>query len=654
MLRNFFFSVSSHILLLMALSAVCVGVFWLEEMPGSVWWGYSSVILGGGLLAFLPRRFSLASITRAEWGLLLSLSTIMVAALAQGVYSFVLAGVGSGAYSLQLQWWSAVLISVFAAFCADRLLGVECNVPRGRTLVFLLVFLSALLVRSFGHRTLVVDEFIHTDYLLKYLEQPHPLVLGVLGEDGYPFSLIYLQALLYRPFAMMVDPVSFQKAVSIVCGALSVAFWYVAVRLRSGAITAACTAILLVLFGWHWLNSKFIYAYPFDLALTSFGIMGFLLALRFKSFFWAAMTGCAMGAALVLQKGGVLLLPIVGYLFLEGWFAAARGEGRRICGLLAVSAITCLLSSEPFLLQLLKGDNVMPLHGLAAREQAELLPKLGFSRLSAVLYVVGDAFQQFQVSINDFNRHMFRPRAPILDPVFSVLVSIGFMKCLIDLRRSPAARLCIIGLLLFILPMALSFPLSDQVRGVSRRMIGASFFLAWIGALGAELVARRIAPANLVRGTAVTICSVSALTNAWMLFALYDKQPGYEFYSQSGRGLQSRAMIDLIFDAEASKIRTVALEADDATLFGIPDSSERKLSTLTRVKTVEELRLALTKYPGVMQLVVVPWDSRTKPRNSQALVQSLSDIIPPYLWISGREDQDGIPMVRYAYVRIAP
>jgi len=139
-----------------------------------------------------------------------------------------------------------------------------------------------------------------------------------------------------------------------------------------------------------------------------------------------------------------------------------------------------------------------------------------------------------------------------------------------------------------------------------------------------------------------------------MYFAIYQKQASYEFYSQAGRGLQSRAMIDLILDAESSGIPTVALEAEDATVLGIPDSSVRRLSSLTTVRTVEDIRGALSKHPGEMQLVIIPWDSKTKPRNSQVLVQSLSDIIPPYLWISGREDQDGIPMVRYAYVRIAP
>jgi hypothetical protein len=50
-------------------------------------------------------------------------------------------------------------------------------------------------------------------------------------------------------------------------------------------------------------------------------------------------------------------------------------------------------------------------------------------------------------------------------------------------------------------------------------------------------------------------------------------------------------------------------------------------------------------------MVIVPWDTAFFERPSVSWVQELADIIPPFLWTPGAKDQDGVPMIRYAYVR---
>ena len=85
---------------------------------------------------------------------------------------------------------------------------------------------------------------------------------------------------------------------------------------------------------------------------------------------------------------------------------------------------------------------------------------------------------------------------------------------------------------------------------------------------------------------------------------------------------------------------------------GLADENIGKAAYFRQVKSSTEIRSALMNRPGVLQLVVLPWDSNAVPRDSQAVVQELSDIIPPYFWIAGAKDQDGIPMVRYAFVRV--
>ncbi len=644
-------AVSAHVLLLTALLLLCAGVAWLESGRNSLAWGYGAALFGAALFVFLPSRCSFPPVLRSEWACLMLASLGGTIFHALHVFSLSNSFGDPGPFPLFPAWGSAIALLVFASFCADRVLRVEYRVPKGAIFTMSLIFLVALLVRSCGLKTLVGDEFIHTHYLMRMIEQPKPIVLEVMGNDAYPFCFIYLQALLSQAVAPLVDPVSLQKCISLACAALSVTFWYVVVRVRSGASTALYGSILLVFFGWHWINSGFIYAYPPDLALVSFGIMACVVALRCRSFVWAALAGCAIGATIWLQKVGVLLAPVVCYLFLESLISATPQERRRLFGLLAVSAAGAIVCCGPFLLQMLNGRNMMPLHELAARNRAEVFAKAGLTRATAIVFMFEDAFRQLQRVTHDFPRHIFRMHAPILDPVFSILFSVGFVGCVFSLRRSAVARFCLLGLFLFVLPMAVSFPLNDASRGLARRMLGISLFLAWIGALGAEIVARKLATPQRAHRVATVLCLLSAATNIWFFNTRFTPQHAGDSYAPTGGGLQSRAMIDLALEAELRRIPAVALEGHHATLLGMPDSSVRKLSTLTAVATVDEVRPALAKNPGVVQLVIIPWDSKANPRDSRAVVEALADIVPPYLWIPGREDYDGIPMVRYAFVR---
>jgi hypothetical protein len=251
----------------------------------------------------------------------------------------------------------------------------------------------------------------------------------------------------------------------------------------------------------------------------------------------------------------------------------------------------------------------------------------------------------------DFPRHAFRPNSPLLDPIFSGLFTIGFVYCLVNIRRSSAARLCLLGLFVFILPMAFSFPVNDDQRGLARRMLGTSFFLSWIAALGAVALVGRFCQKRTATIAVVVLCVASALTNVWQYFTVYSQAAAFDWYSSGIRGVQSAAMVELALAAEADGVPTIVLEGPEASLLGLPDKVVRKSASFVKVKSPGEIRSVLASKPGVMQLVIIPWDTAATPRDSQAVVQELSDLIPPYLWIAGRGDQDGMPMLRYAFVR---
>ncbi len=642
----------AHGFVCLALVGVASGVWCLEWAPGSLGLGYSLLFVSAAVLVVLPRSFSLANISRAEWQLLGSAALLLLLVFALKELSILRIEANPGPSPLLPVWGGAALAVLVLSFCIDRAKGLSFTfhpIDAGLAAIF---FLLALAVRAVGPDTLVGDEFIHTHNVLMISEIEKPWVLGAMGDDGYPYVLLYLQMLLFRVFASVTDVVTFQKWLSLVSGALSVGFWYLAVRLYSGRFVALCASTLLVCFGWHWVNSRFIYAYPLDLAVIAFGFLSLTVALRRGSALFAALAGFCVSAAFILQKGGVILVPVFGLLFVERLVNAGGRERRSLLALLVVAGVAWLIGYQPFLIQHLQGHYSMPLQAEAARIKAELLPKLGFSPYSAVAYMFWDAAKQIHVSINDFPRHMFRPRAPILDPVFSVIFAVGVVQCLRQIRRSQVARLCLAGLVLFILPMAISFPLNDPDRGVGRRMIGMSFFLAWVGALGAERLARRVITERGVPGAAIAFCGISAISNIWMYFSHYRSVGGVEWYAPAGRGLQSKAMINLALEAEASRIPTIVLEGYEATMLDMPDAAVRHSSSLTRVSSIPDLRNVLLTRPQALQLVVMPWDTATIPRDSQGAVQELSDIIPPFLWIAGPPDQDGIPMVRYAYVRL--
>jgi hypothetical protein len=107
-------------------------------------------------------------------------------------------------------------------------------------------------------------------------------------------------------------------------------------------------------------------------------------------------------------------------------------------------------------------------------------------------------------------------------------------------------------------------------------------------------------------------------------------------------------MMKLAREAGAQKIPTVIFEQYNADTQGAASN----FPEVARAFSLEELRKTITSRRGELQLVIVPWDTKIWPRESQKLVQELSDLIPQYLWIPGERDPQGIPMLRYAFVRV--
>lgn len=601
--------------------------------------GYFWLIQGAVIFAILPPVRRPSEALRILWWLLLGLCVGVGSYCACEVYLQIRANPSGGMIVQLLPFWPLGVFSVFcAALSLDRLAGVRTpSVPTSEWMTVLLFFISALALRFAGPTTVAADEMAH---IMQMSEKTY--LMGTLC----PGVLIGLHKLLNLIAGQFVDMITVQKGVSYVAGALSVAFWYVAIRVLSNRQIAVCSTILLTFFGWHWLNSRFIYAYPADLAAVSLGIMALLLAMRVKSLVFGCLAGVAVALTLILEKAGGLLGPFMAYLALEFLWRAPREERRRMVCILAVALVTFLVAYEPFAIRLVYGLNSSLRYEQAAQVREQVLPKLGLTPFTALLAVYVDAFRQFQVTTYDWARHVFRPEKPILDPVFSILFSVGLVHTVISLRRSMAARVCLVGLLIFILPMALSFPVDDEHHGLARRMLPTSFFLAWLGGIGAWVVSRALLNKERAIGLSYAVCIISALTNVYYYLTVYMYPVPMEWLSPGGRGLQNMAMMEVVRSVATSKMRVIVFEQYAAQASGLPASDQ-----LRKVDSAQGIREALLERKGEMQMVVVPGDTQALARDVDSVIRALSDLISLHAWIPAAPHPDGTPMMWYAFVR---
>jgi hypothetical protein len=544
-------------------------------------------------------------------------------------------------------WAGAFLAFVGCCVSLDlrrRISWIKIN--RDELLIICGIFSLSLLARIWGPNSWVVDEISQ----VLEISKSTPLSTGPLGSTSttYPYFVLYCLYWLHYATRDFIELLPLLKAVSFISSSLSVVFLYGSVRVLCGRRIALYSALLLSCWGWHWINSRFVYAYPLDMANITFGLLMFVLATRRFSFTYAAFAGLSCGLALITQKVGVMLLPLLGYIGLELLILTARADRFKLILTFCFVAIGLVLTYEPELIALKANGGQFSRQKEAATLRANELPKMGLNEYSATALITLDGLRQLQTEIFDRSRHVFRPDRPILDPIFSALFSVGVIYSLFRIVSFQAGRFALVGMIVFILPMALSFPVESANQGLARRMICASFFIAWLAGIGADLLSSRLVSHARAVSLATSLCVLSIGINIYYAFTTYSHPEPKQFFELGDRGLSSTAMMKLAREAGAQKIPTVVFEQYNADTQGAASN----FPEVVRAFSLEELRNTITSRRGELQLVIVPWDTKIWPRESQKLVQDLSDLIPQYLWIPGERDPQGIPMLRYAFVRV--
>ncbi len=629
--------------ILAALYSLWRGVTMLDSGNNNYRKAYGLLIGASAILVLLPKYFCLTALTQRR--VLLALISIAAGTACLGSLNWRLYYVGP-TWSLHLipLWLIATVLLVFAGYAFDsrrRSIHPSPLFDRSDWALAAGFFVVSWFARLLSPMSMAVDEGIHIGEMFSFSWDTAFSPWGV-AATGYPWilhRLIYLVVTFLSPFC---EPFLTVKTIVAGMGGLSVGVCFLIVRVFANRTAAATASTLLVLLGWHWLNSRFAYVYPYDLAVISIAILSLLVAFERGGIGPSVVAGTAISLAIIFQKCGVFLVPFFGLLCLEYLITAKRGGRRHVLLVACLVVAAALYIYSPFLAAN-RGLPESPRFEIARTTKATLLKNYGMTETQAFFEMWRDAFRQLQIKTHDIARHVFRPQKPLLDPIFSALFSIGLVAAIVRFIRSRECRLQLYGLLTFIGPMVVSFPLdSFEPQGLARRLLATSFFVAWIAASGAVLLSARLVQPNNHAKACLGLALGSLLFNFYYLKTQYEEMPWDTWYFDYGG---KRAALMTLAD-------TLTIEGSPAIVFDEPSSSIKEAtkgrSQFKFAHSRAEVRNLLPKAGDRWHALIVPWSEMISTNSS--LVSELSDVIAPSSWRIGTNDNKGIPMFGYTIV----
>lgn len=626
-----------------ALYSLWHGVTMLDSGNKDYRKAYGLLIGSSTILVLLPKYFSLTALTQRR--ALLALIGIAggIACLGSLIWRLYYVGPTWSLHLIPL-WLIATVLLVFAGYVFDSRSRPTHPSPifdRRDWALATCLFLVSWIARLLSPMSMAVDEGIHIGEMFTFSWDTAFSPWGV-AATGYPWilhRLVYLVVTFLSPFC---EPFLTVKTIVAGMGGLSVGICFLIVRVFASRSAAVTASTLLVLLGWHWLNSRFAYVYPYDLAVVSIAILSLLVAFERGGIGPSVVAGTAISLALIFQKCGVFLLPFFGLLCLEYLITAKRGARRHVLIVACLVVAAALYVYSPFLAAN-RGLPESPRFEIAKNTKATLLKNYGMTEAQAFFEMWRDAFRQLQIKTHDIARHVFRPQKPLLDPIFSALFSVGLVAAIARFARTRESRLQLYGLLTFIGPMVVSFPLdSFEPQGLARRLLGTSFFVTWIAASGAVLLsARLVQPGNHAKAC-LGLALGSLLFNFYYLKTQYEEMPWDTWYFDYGG---KRAALMTLAD-------TLTIEGSPAIVFDEPPSSIKEAtkgrSQFKFAHSRAEVRNLLPKAGDGSHALIVPWSEMSV--TSSSLVTELSDLIAPSSWRIGPNDNKGIPMFGYTIV----
>ncbi len=634
------------------------GLFLSYSVQATPSWPSLLLVAGCGLLVFLPKSACITDLTIKKSYLAVLLLGIAIVLEVQ--VSLTLSKGATPDWELLLiKWFTSIVALVGGVFFLSKAL--NWGRYRADLWIALGAFLLAFALRCYMLVTrspISIDDELH--FFGANLSTNNPPALSPFQSlNAFPGLWYWIVYFVYPPFKPFLDRYAFEKMLAAASGAISIAAWYLVVRVYSGRMVALCATSLLCFLGWHWVNSRFLYSYPFDLGLIGLATVSAVVGLKGRTLWLAVVAGVFSCLTLVFQRIGLMVIPLIGYLLLDSFVTSEASNRRGILRFGFVWIGSLLFMFLPILIYITgmdSGEGLLPKQSFAAAGRAKSLASAGLSEGQAWLLMGKDVFKQLLVSESDSVRHLFRLYGPILDPVFSLLFILGLFVVIRELRVQQGARLVLVGFVLFALPMALAFPMDGGLeRGLARRMLGTCFFVAWSAGLGAEILSRRMVSNRFQAPLIGALCVASCLTNLYFLFSSYISPSALSVGAlDKDLGVQRSSTIQTVRKLAQSGIRVIYL-ADKEPLPKLLNTKDIKpalgdLSNAEQVGSVEALREILQALPGKSAFVVVPASTAALSKHHQEVPIQLADLVPSYLWVPGPLDQHGIPTLWYAYV----
>lgn len=556
--------------------------------------------------------------------------------------------------------WSLAAISiVLAGACWDlsrRPLRWQAIIAfKADLIISTLVFVGAATVRSFGPLTGALDEMMVFREVIT-LQQNGSVAITSMSMTSYPYFIHWAVFFLNKAMHGVVDTFILIKVLSIFSASLSIAIWYWVVRLYSARHVALAAASLLTFWGWHYVNSRFIYLYPHDLLAISVGVLSCVLAFRNRMASAAAMLGIVLAYSLIVRKISIMLFPLGAYFYLDCYIISKKTDRWKLLVLPAVVLVALCLAFASWVV-VINVSNFDPStwnsgspffrynDALQIREKSTAGVAGQFGN---IFYLFQDGLRQLFFESYDVFRHYFKPRGALLDPAFTAFFALGLGYALVQFRTQQIGRLAIVGLLIFMLPMVLSYPLdSESSHGLARRMVGISCFAALIAALGIDRIATWIFPIRWVVPITLAFCLVSAGLNVQLYFTSYLGRDGKIWHAEHEElrsSLLQAALLQSVRNAAMTGERAVV--CSDGARF-----SEHNVGDLPNVKVAStgyEIKEYLLTYLNEPISVVIYGLTTAMDTRTEQLQEFLAPLIPRDAWKPGPRDANGEPLVYVA------
>ncbi|MDX2171132.1 MAG: hypothetical protein SF182_28950 [Deltaproteobacteria bacterium] len=441
-----------------------------------------------------------------------------------------------------------------------------------------------------------------------------------------------------------LDTLQTAKLPGVLFGALAVGALYCAVRLFGSRASAATAALFMIWAGLPWITSRLNYQYAGDMfwigATTALVLFGF--ATNRLSCLAAAGVSAAIGAAWL--KAALFAAPWAVALLADHALLPPR-RGRRVVPLALAFGIALLIGIAPIAAQFAHDPKTFTLARSVAARRDQLLEQAGMSRVEGIARGTVGAFNLLQVTQGHAGRYGVRWNHAALDPIVSALFTIGICASLWRIRER-GARIALAGLFIFILPASASYP--EEVGGtltVARRMTSSSMFVAWLAAIGALVVAERVASVRHRAALMLTLASAAMVLNFAAIRTYY-----------YGRLLDWHGEFGINRVHLIHAVREAAV-AGPVFVYASPGTAEAywgsfTLPQVSYVKDQSEIREAIAA--GRCQrfcTVILVWPSAGDSNDSPQWISDLQDVIPMHGWSWGPTDPSGTPVYRRAEVR---